>query len=90
MEDGKILTAMDIEELRSRYRIIAGEDYRMKLLPENRVIHMEKGEFATKALIRHREIDTYDSSYTVSSPTIEEFMYYVTKRDRKNEIWLHG
>ena len=90
MEDGKILTAMDIEELRSRYRIIAGEDYRMKLLPENRVIHMEKGEFATKALIRHREIDTYDASYTVSLPTIEEFMYYVTKRDRKNEIWLQG
>lgn len=88
MENGTILTAMDIEELRSRYRIVAGEDYRMKLLPENRIIHMEKGEFATKALIRHREIDTYDSSYTVSSPTIEEFMYYVTKRDRKHEIWL--
>ena len=90
MEDGKILTAMDIEELRSRYRIVAGEDYRMKLLPENRIIHMEKGEFATKALIRHREIDTYDGSYTVSAPTIEEFMYYVTKRDRRNEIWLQG
>ena len=90
MEDGKILTDMDIEELRSRYRIIAAEDYRMKLLPENRVIHMEKGEFATKALIRHRELDTYDGSYTVSAPTIEEFMYYVTKRDRKQEICLRG
>ena len=90
MEDGKILTAMDIEELRSRYRIVAGENYRMKLLPENRIIHMEKGEFATKALIRHREIDTYDGSYTVSAPTIEEFMYYVTKRDRRYEIWLQG
>lgn len=90
MEDGKILTAMDIEELRSRYRIVAGEDYRMKLLPENRIIHMEKGEFATKALIRHRGIDTYDGSYTVSAPTIEEFMYYVTKRDRRYEIWLQG
>lgn len=90
MENGSILTAMDIEELRSKYRIIAGEDYRMKLLPENRIIHMEKGEFATKALIRHREIDSYDASYTVSAPTIEEFMYYMTKRDRKDEIWLRG
>ena len=86
MEKGSILTAMDIEELRSQYRIVAGEDYRMKLLPEQRVIHMEKGEFATKALIRHRQIDTYDASYTVSATTLEEFMYFVTKRNKKVEI----
>jgi len=86
MEKGSILTAMDIEELRTRYRIVAGEDYRMKLLPEQRIIHMEKGEFATKALIRHRPIDDYDMSYTVSVPTIEEFMYFVTKREKGIEI----
>lgn len=86
MENGSILTAMDIEELRSRYRIVAGEDYRMKLLPEQRIIHMEKGEFATKALMKHRQIDEYDSSYTVSVPTIEEFMYFVTKRTRRIEL----
>ena len=83
MEEGRVLTAMDIEELRSKYRIIAGEEYRMKLLPEQRIIYMEKGEFATKALIRHRLIDTYDACYTVSVPTIEEFMYFVTKRNNK-------
>lgn len=86
MEKGSILTAMDIEELRSKYRIVAGEDYRMKLLPEQRIIYMEKGEFATKALIRHRQIDEYDASYTVSVPTIEEFMYFVTKRNKGVEI----
>ena len=86
MEKGTILTAMDIEELRTKYRIVAGEDYRMKLLPEQRVIHMEKGEFATKALIRHRAIDEYDKSYTVSVPTIEEFMYFVTKRAKGTEL----
>lgn len=86
MEKGHILTAMDIEELRSKYRIVAGEDYRMKLLPEQRIIHMEKGEFATKALIRHRQIDIYDASYIVSSPTIEEFMYFITKRAKGIEI----
>ncbi|MBQ6845295.1 MAG: ABC transporter ATP-binding protein [Agathobacter sp.] len=84
MEEGSVLTAMDIEELRSKYRIIAGEDYRMKLLPEQRIIHIEKGEFATRALIRHRQIDEYDASYTVSVPTIEEFMYFVTKRENRN------
>lgn len=86
MENGSILLATDIEDIRSRYRIVAGEDYRMRLLREQRIIHMEKGEFATKALIRHRKIDEYDLSYTVSVPTIEEFMYFVTKRGKGVEI----
>ena len=86
MEKGTILLATDIEDIRCRYRIVAGEDYRMKLLPEARIIHMEKGEFSTKALIRHRKIDEYDKSYTVTPPTIEEFMYFVTKRRKGVEI----
>lgn len=86
MEEGSVLAAMDIEELRSKYRIVAGEDYRMKLFPGQKIIHMEKGEFATKALLRHRQIDEYDASYTVSIPTIEEFMYFVTKRARGVEL----
>lgn len=86
MENGSILLATDMEELRTRYRIVAAEDYRMKLLPEQRIIHMEKGEFATKALIRHRKVDEYDKSYVVSIPTIEEFMYHVTKRKKGVEI----
>lgn len=86
MEKGGILLATDIEDIRTRYRIVAGEDYRMKLLPQQRIVHMEKGEFATKALVRHRKIDEYDMSYTVSAPTIEEFMYFVTKRGKGVEI----
>lgn len=86
MEKGAILLATDIEDIRSRYRIVAGEDYRMKLIPEQRVIHMEKGDFSTKALVRYRKIDEYDKSYIVSEPTIEEFMYYVTKRKKGVEI----
>ena len=86
MEKGSILLATDIEDIRSRYRIVAGEDYRMKLLPEQRIIHMEKGDFSTKALIYHRPIDEYDASYIVSAPTIEEFMYHVTKRKKGVEI----
>ena len=86
MEKGSILMATDIEDIRSRYRIVAGEDYRMKLLPENKIVHMEKNEFSTKALVRHRKIDEYDGGYSVSVPTIEEFMYYVTKRKKGVEI----
>ena len=86
MEKGSILLATDIEDIRTRYRIVAGEDYRMNLLPEQRIIHMEKGDFSTKALVLHRKIDEYDASYIVSAPTIEEFMYHVTKRKKGVEI----
>lgn len=86
MEKGQVLLATDMESLRNRYRIIGGEDYRMKRLPEQRVIHMEKGEFGTKALVKHRRMDQYDRSYTVTEPTIEEFMYYVTKRRKDVEL----
>lgn len=87
MEKGHVLLSTDMESLRNRYRIIGGEDYRMKLLPEKRIIHMEKGEFGTKALVVHRPIDEYDHAYTVTEPTIEEFMYYVTKRRKDVELW---
>ncbi len=86
MEDGTILFSGDLESLRKRYRIVAGEDYRIRLLPEQRIIHIEKGQFSTKALIRHREIDSYDKSYAVTEPTIEEFMYFVTKRGKGVEL----
>ena len=86
MEKGSVLFATDIEDLRTRYRIVAGEDYRMKLLPEQRIIHMEKSDFSTKALVRHRKVDVYDASYIVSVPTIEELMYYITKRKKGVEL----
>ena len=86
LESGTVLLATDIETLRENYRIVAGENYKMQLLPEKRIIYMEQGAFATKALVRHRKIDTYDMSYTVSAPTIEEFMYFVTKRKAGVEL----
>lgn len=86
MEQGRVLLATDIEDIRTRYRIVAGDEYRMKLLPKQRIIHMERGEFATKALVYHRKIDEYDASYTVTIPTVEEFMYFVSKRGKGVEI----
>ena len=86
LENGTVLLATDIETLRENYRIVAGENYKMQLLPEKRIIYMEQGAFATKALVRHRKIDTYEMSYTVTIPTIEEFMYFVTKRNIEKKI----
>lgn len=86
MEDGYVVFASDIEELHSKYRIVAGEHYKIKLLPEKYVIHMEKGEFSTKALMRHRKVSEYDKQLTVTTPTIEEWMYFISKRERGVDI----
>ena len=86
MEKGQVLLATDMETMRNNYRIVSGEDYRMRLLPERKIIHMEKGEFGTKALVRHKRLDQYDRTYMVTEPTIEEFMYYAAKRGKNVEL----
>ena len=80
LEDGKVLLSQNIEELREGYRMLRGEAYKIKLLPQENVIYMEQGEFGAKALIEHRRRFQYDASLTVSYPTIEELMYFMTKR----------
>ncbi|MBQ8198311.1 MAG: ABC transporter ATP-binding protein [Lachnospiraceae bacterium] len=82
MEKGRLLLNYDIETLRSRYRVVTGEDYKLKLLPKDKVICMEKGKLSTRALIRYRRHFTYDKELTLTVPTIEEIMYFITKRER--------
>lgn len=79
LEKGKMLFSLDIEEMKERYRIVAGDSYKLKLLPAENVIHMEAGEYGSKALVRHRRRFTYEG-LQVNYPTIEELMYFITKR----------
>ncbi|MBE5882453.1 MAG: ABC transporter ATP-binding protein [Lachnospiraceae bacterium] len=82
IEKGKLLLSYDIETLRSRYRVAVGEEYKLKLLPKDKVICMESGKLASRALIRYRSHYTYDKELTLLPPTIEELMYFITKRER--------
>lgn len=79
LENGKMLFSLDIEEMKERYRIVSGDAYKLKLLPAESVIHMEAGEYGSKALVRHRRRFAYEG-LQVNYPTIEELMYYITKR----------
>lgn len=79
LEKGKQLLAMDIETMHDTFRMIAGDEYRIRLFQADHVIHMEKGAYGTKALVRHRRRFDY-KGLTVTKPTIEELMYFMTKR----------
>ncbi|MBR3823759.1 MAG: ABC transporter ATP-binding protein [Lachnospiraceae bacterium] len=80
LEKGQTIFAGDVETLRESYRIIVGETYKIKLLPQEKIIHMEEGTYGTKALVKHTRRSLYDKELTVMVPTIEELMYFTTKR----------
>ncbi len=87
LESGKILFHGDIEALHDTYRLVTGELYKIKLLCREDIIHIEEGTYGYRALVRHRQRYLYDDSLTVSVPTIEELMYFMTKRGvRRKEI----
>lgn len=79
MEKGEILLDSDIERIRTEYRMIQGENYKVKLFPSDYVIAMEEGAYGAKALVRHKKRFDYANLVT-SAPTIEELMYFMTKR----------
>jgi len=82
LEKGNCIFAGDIEELHDTYRLVTGEEYKVKLLRKEDIIHMEKGKYGTKALVKYRPRCAYDS-LVVTIPTIEELMYFITKRGKK-------
>lgn len=85
LEKGEQLLAMDIETLHDTFRMVAGDAYKIRTLPQESVIHMEEGAYGAKALVRHRRRFTY-AGLTVTKPTIEELMYFITKRKGRLEI----
>lgn len=83
LEKGKCLFSTDVESMRESYRLVTGETYKIKLIPQENIIHIEEGTYGTRALVRHRQRYSYDRELTVTTPTIEELMYFMTKRGSK-------
>ena len=82
LEKGKQLFSTDIEELRDTFRLAVGESYKVKLLPQEYIIYTEQGSFGTRALVRHKRRLDYHGLKT-SRPSLEELMYFITRRDRE-------
>lgn len=77
LKSGVQIFAGDIEEMHQSYRMVSGESYKIKLLPPERVIHLEENQYGAKALIAHSRLNRYDESLAVTDPTIEELMYFM-------------
>lgn len=81
LQKGCQLLYNDIEEIRRKYRIAAGEEYKIRLL-KDRVIHLETGEFGCKALVCNSK-KPFDPALKVWEPSIEELMYFMTHKNGK-------
>lgn len=85
LDHGKSVFSGDIETLRESYRLVTGEKWRIRAIDRELVVYVEDGEFGTRALVRNscgigRFIKPGDSELTASTPTLEELMYFTTKR----------
>ena len=80
LEKGKQVFAGDIEAFRDSYRMVSGEAYKIKLLHKEKIIHMEENSYGAKALVAHSRLNHYDRELQVVYPSIEEFMYFYTRR----------
>lgn len=79
LEDGRSIFAGQMEDFRERYRIVSGEAYKIKLLDREDIIAMEQKKYGAKALVRHHGYQHYDTELTAVPPTVEEFMYFLSK-----------
>ena len=63
--------------------MVKGEVYKIILLHKERIVYQEIKQYTASALVRHIKNGTYDSNLTVSTPTLEEIMYYFIKAEGK-------
>ena len=79
LDHGKMVFSQDRQSLEDAYRLVCGEEYKINLLPEERVIYKEKGKYSTKAIVKHRRRMNYDKELEIIIPTIEDIMYFMVK-----------
>lgn len=80
LETGEQMFAGSMEAFRDAYRMVSGEQYKIQLLPKDKIIHIESGTYGAKALIKHSRLNSYDVALQTAYPTIEEFMYFFSRR----------
>lgn len=79
IDNGKLIFSLERSQMEDRYRLVSGEEYKINLIPKDRLIYKEKREYITKALVKHSAKTVYDKELQVEVPSIEDIMYFVLK-----------
>lgn len=84
---GRMLFFMDREQLEETFRLVSGENYKLKLLPKEKVIYEEYGKYSGKALVKHSKYLVYDKEVSADVPCIGDILYYCVKAaERQKEM----
>lgn len=79
IDKGKMVFSLERRAMEDRYRLISGEEYKINLIPKDRVLYKERREYVTKALVKHSQRAEYDRELQVEVPSIEDIMYFTLK-----------
>lgn len=79
IDKGKMVFSLERRAMEDRYRLISGEEYKINLIPKDRVLYKERRGYVTKALVKHSQRAEYDRELQVEVPSIEDIMYFTLK-----------
>ena len=82
---GKMVCSTEKETLTDSFRLVKGEEYKINLINQERIVYKEKNHYGVSALVRHCSMDSYDAALTVTIPVLEEMMYYFIKSGKLDE-----
>lgn len=89
LHDGKLLFSEDKEKLYDTYRLVSGEDYKLRLLPKEKMVYMEKGNYRSRAFVKNTRRIRNDKELLVEIPSIEDIMYFLLKAKKQGgeAVW---
>lgn len=79
IQDGELLFFDEKDQILDNFAIVTAENYKLKLLSKDYVIHTEESTYGGTAMMIKQKYKKLDEAYQSKTPTIQEFMYYMVK-----------
>lgn len=65
--------------LKESFSLVNAENYKLRLLPKEKVVYMEEGTYGGSALVCNSGRISLKEGYDMAEPTIQQMMYYMSK-----------
>lgn len=79
LDHGELLFFETGEKLSEMFTLVKAENYKLRLIPKENMIHMEEGEYGGMALVVGANRLNHDSAYTLAKPSLREVMYHISR-----------
>ena len=83
INEGQVVFSMEKETMGEKFKLVIGEEEKIDLISEDKIIYKEKGKYQTKALVLNDNSNEYNG-LIIETPSIEDVMYYIVKGQKIN------